>query len=198
MSFSPKPRNRRAGGAALVLAALGMAYPFVVHAAMGRVPAGALVLLALALAGARFAMLRGGEVARVLAGPLAAVFAATGALALVEARVAALAYPVLMNLGFAAAFGWSVVRPPSLVQIFASVVEPDPSERARRYMRKVSLVWCLFLSVNASVALALALWADTALWALYTGLISYLLMGLLFAVEWLVRRRVRAAERGLA
>jgi uncharacterized membrane protein len=184
--------------AAAVLAVAGMAYPFVVYAAMGRVPAGALVLLALALAGARFAALRGGAIARVLAGPLAAVFAATGALALVQPRAAALAYPVLMNLGFAAAFGWSVLRPPSLVQVFASVVEPDPSAAARRYMRTVSAVWCVFLTGNAMVALALAVWADTGLWALYTGLISYLLMALLFGIEWLVRRRVQGAERGAA
>lgn len=28
-------------------------------------------------------------------------------------------------------------------------------------------------------------------WALYNGFISYLLMGLMFAGEWLIRRRVR-------
>ena len=31
-------------------------------------------------------------------------------------------------------------------------------------------------------------------WALYTGLISYGLIGLLFAGEWLIRQRVRRFE----
>jgi uncharacterized membrane protein len=32
-------------------------------------------------------------------------------------------------------------------------------------------------------------WASEALWSLYTGVIAYGLMGLLFGGEWLVRRR---------
>ena len=43
----------------------------------------------------------------------------------------------------------------------------------------------------ALVAAGLALWAPLAWWTLYNGLIAYLLMGLLFAAEWLVRQRVR-------
>jgi uncharacterized membrane protein len=46
---------------------------------------------------------------------------------------------------------------------------------------------------NGLMAAALTLWAPLTWWALYTGLISYGLMGLLFAGEWLVRRRVRGA-----
>lgn len=183
--------NKKLALAPVLLAVAGMAYPFVAYVAIGRVPAGALVLLALVLAGARFAVLRRGAALRVLAGPLAAVFVGTALLGLVDGPVAVLAYPVLMNLGFSAAFGWSLLRPPSLVQIFASLTEPDPSPPAQAYMRKVSAVWCVFLAVNALVTLALALWAEVALWALYTGLVSYLLMGLLFAIEWLVRQRVR-------
>ena len=43
-----------------------------------------------------------------------------------------------------------------------------------------------------TLALATALWASDKTWALYNGLIAYLLMGALFAGEWLVRGRVRA------
>jgi len=41
------------------------------------------------------------------------------------------------------------------------------------------------------VVIALTLWAPLAWWTLYTGLISYALMGLLFAAEWLIRQQVR-------
>ncbi|MBR9970178.1 hypothetical protein [Magnetospirillum sulfuroxidans] len=193
-SSNKKAMNGKSILAPVLLACAGVAYPFLVYAAMGRVSTGALVLLALALVGARFAMLRNLAVARTLAVPVSAVFVGTAALGLVDGAMATLAYPVLMNFGFAAAFGWSLLRPPSLVQVLASVTEPDPSPAAQAYMRKVSAVWCLFLVVNALVTLALALWGEVVFWALYTGFVSYVLMGLLFAGEWLVRRRVRRAH----
>lgn len=186
-----KPDNKP-GAATVALAALGIAYPFLVYAALGRVPAGALVLVALALIGARLAMLKGQTLARPLLPPLVVVALATTALGVVDAAVATKAYPVLMGLAFAAAFGLSLRRPPCLIEIFASLTDPAPSAEARAYMRRVTLVWCVFLSLNAALSAATALWAEPWLWALYNGLIAYVLMGLLFAVEWLIRRRVRA------
>ena len=59
------------------------------------------------------------------------------------------------------------------------------------YTRRVTQAWCLFFLCNGGIALATALWAPEAIWSLYTGIISYVLMGLLFAGEYLVRIRVR-------
>jgi uncharacterized membrane protein len=42
--------------------------------------------------------------------------------------------------------------------------------------------------MNGTAALGLALFAPLSTWALYTGVISYLLMGALFASEYAVRR----------
>lgn len=183
--------NKR-GLAIGLLAVLGAAYPFVVHAALGRVPAGALVLVGLTLVVVRAVLLKGSAVARPLLPPLATAALATTALAAVEPAMAAQAYPVLMSLAFAGAFGLSLLKGPSLVEIFASLTEPAPPPEARAYMCLVSQVWFVFLLLNASISAATAILGDTWLWALYNGLISYLLMGTLFAVEWLVRRRVRA------
>jgi uncharacterized membrane protein len=58
-------------------------------------------------------------------------------------------------------------------------------------MRRVTVVWFVFLLGNATVSAATAVHGDMALWTLYNGLVAYLLMGLLFAVEFLVRRRVQ-------
>jgi uncharacterized membrane protein len=46
------------------------------------------------------------------------------------------------------------------------------------------------------MALLTSLWASTEVWALYNGLIAYLLMALLFAGEWLVRQRVQRRASG--
>lgn len=53
-------------------------------------------------------------------------------------------------------------------------------------------MWCVFFVFNGALAVATALWTSDRVWALYNGLIAYVLIGTLFSVEWLVRRRVRA------
>jgi uncharacterized membrane protein len=192
-------RNRsgsrnKAGIATIVLGALGVAYPFAVYASLGRLPAGALVLAALALVAARLALARGHRAARPIIPALLAGGLATALLGLVDAGMSAQAYPVLMSLSFAAAFGLSLRRGPTLVEVFASLANTDPSASARAYMRKVTWVWFVFLLANAAISAVTAVIGDLALWTLYNGLVSYLLMGLLFAVEFAIRRRVQRRE----
>lgn len=181
--------------AAVALGGIGLAYPFMVYAALGRVPAGALVLVVLAVIGARLALMRGTALARPLLPAMAVIAMVTASLALIDSHAAALAYPVLMNLGMAAAFGLSLRRGPSLVETFASLTEPHPGVAARAYMRKVTLVWCVFLLANALISALTAASGNLALWTLYNGLVSYGLMAALFAVEYLVRQRLRRRER---
>jgi uncharacterized membrane protein len=47
-----------------------------------------------------------------------------------------------------------------------------------------------FFIVNGSIALFTALHGDMSIWTAWNGMLSYLLMGMLMAGEWLVRRRV--------
>jgi uncharacterized membrane protein len=62
------------------------------------------------------------------------------------------------------------------------------------YTRRVTQVWCGFFVVNGLLALGTALWASEALWSLYTGVIAYVLMGVLFGVEYLVRLRFKRMQ----
>jgi predicted phage tail protein len=48
-----------------------------------------------------------------------------------------------------------------------------------------------FFVLNGAIALALALWASAGLRSLYTGVISYGSMGLLFAAGYAVRLRFK-------
>jgi uncharacterized membrane protein len=59
------------------------------------------------------------------------------------------------------------------------------------YARKVTAVWCGFFVVNGAIAGGLALWGTERTWALYTGGVAYVLMGLLFAGELAVRQVVK-------
>jgi uncharacterized membrane protein len=50
----------------------------------------------------------------------------------------------------------------------------------------------VFLGINGALAVYTAFYASREIWALYNGFVAYLLMGALFAGEWLVRRHVIA------
>ena len=103
-------------------------------------------------------------------------------------------YPVLLNLMLLALFGLSLKFGPPLVERMARLREPELPEVAVRYTRTVTKVWALFFLGNTFLLMALAMWAPLSWWTLYTGFISYGLIGLLFAGEWLVRQQVRKHE----
>ena len=100
-------------------------------------------------------------------------------------------YPVLMNLFLLAAFGWSLIYGPPFVERFARLREPDLPPAAVRYTRVVTWVWVGFFAFNGSMSAALTLWAPLSWWTFYNGMISYALMGMLFAGEWVFRQRLR-------
>lgn len=100
-------------------------------------------------------------------------------------------YPVLVNAAMLAAFAYSLMAPPSMVERLARLREPDLPAVAVEYTRRVTQVWCGFFVVNGALAFGTAVWASEAVWSLYTGVISYLLMGALFGIEFLVRLRFK-------
>jgi len=130
--------------------------------------------------------------------------AASAALALLavvvlvtESRLAAMAYPVVINAGLLAYF-WSTLRGgPTAIERLARLEEPDLPSEGVAYTRTLTKVWCGFFLLNGTLAAAMAAWGDAKLWALYNGLISYLLVGMLLLGErWL--RPVLIARPGKA
>ncbi len=101
-----------------------------------------------------------------------------------------LAYPSLVNAALLVHFAWSLRTVP-IAERFARMEAADPSEldaAALRYCRRVTVVWCAFFVVNGAIATALAVWAPRSVWAIYTGGISYALVGVVFGVEYVIRR----------
>jgi uncharacterized membrane protein len=123
--------------------------------------------------------------------PLGAGAAGLAVLAVLDPPWGARAYPVVMSLAACGAFASTLFQPPSLVERIARLREPDLPPRGVRYTRHVTQVWVGFLAANAAVAAATVAWGSLAQWTLWNGLLSYLLMGALFAGEMVVRRRVR-------
>ena len=98
-------------------------------------------------------------------------------------------YPALVNCGMLLIFGFSLKYPPSLIERFARLHATDLTAAGISYTRKVTQVWCVFFVFNGSVAAITALYTSREVWSLYNGLVAYILMGVLFAGEWLIRRR---------
>lgn len=99
-------------------------------------------------------------------------------------------YPVLINLVMLIAFGSSLWAKQSLVERLARLQTADLPPQAIGYTRKVTQLWCLVFILNLIVCITLILIENYHYWALYTGIISYLIIGLVMAGEYCVRRQV--------
>jgi uncharacterized membrane protein len=85
-----------------------------------------------------------------------------------------------------------------MVERFARLQDPELGPAQVVYCRSVTKVWCGFFVLNGALSATLALWAPLSVWALYTGLLSYVLIGLLGAAEYVVRKfRFREYGSGL-
>lgn len=100
-------------------------------------------------------------------------------------------YPVLISAFMLTLFGGSLIYGPPVVERLARLREPDLPDEGIRYTRQVTIAWSVFFLCNGLCAAALTLWAPLSWWMVYTGLISYGLIGLMFAIELLIRIRVR-------
>ena len=175
-------------------------YPFAVWWALGHWSPRWVALLALGFAAARWAIAREAFAAAVESRwPLLCVVSLCAATVLLDWQPLLLSIPVVVSSFAAWVFGRSLSGVP-LVERFARAEHPaEIVDELAGYCRSVTQVWCGFLLMNAAVSLALALFGSLATWALYTGFVSYLLMGALFVIEWCVRQpRVRAARAAAA
>ncbi len=101
--------------------------------------------------------------------------------------------PVAISLGLLLLFAWSLHHPPSMIERFARAMDPALPDVAVAYTRRVTIVWCGFFLFNA-VCAGWTVFSSRELWLLYNGLLSYVLMGALFAAEWLCRRHMLARK----
>ena len=110
-------------------------------------------------------------------------------------------YPALVNLFFLVLFGHTLFAGPSMVYRFATLKDKSIAispyrKKIAAYCRNVTLVWCCFFIVNGTIAL-LSVYGDSyRFWALYNGCIAYILMGLLFVGEFIVRKFVQKNMKG--
>lgn len=188
--------------AKVAVGVLTIAYPMAVYWALssGRPGLAAAVLgvFAVGLLLARLGDGKRGQLSAVLPAPMA-VLAVVGVSTWAKEPRFLLVLPTLINVALLVTFG-ATLRPGAvpMVERFARLAHDDLTPQQQAHCRAVTYVWCLFFVANGATALYLALTASTRTWTLYTGLVAYVLMGLLFAGEYVVRSyRFRHLGRGL-
>jgi uncharacterized membrane protein len=169
-----------------------MTYPILVYVGLPFLSPSLIVAVALCLLALRAIAARRGAFGDRWLRPLMAAAIALLALAVIDPEAAAKAYPVVVSLAVAFVFGASLIWPPTIIESLARLTEPDLSPAGVAYTRIVTRIWTVFLCGNAAVAAAIGVWGSTAQWALWNGLVSYLLMGSLFIGEFIVRRFFRS------
>ena len=103
-------------------------------------------------------------------------------------RTLLLLLPMLVSLYLLGTFSWSLHSGPPMIERFARILEDDLPPFTLPYCRRVTWIWCGFMAFNAVIVGALAVTAPLRWWALYTGVVFYLLMGLLVGAEFCFRK----------
>lgn len=170
----------------ILLAGFGIVYPAIVYFLRGSLDPLLFIVLAVAIVSLRLVL--GDFRAGAWRAALVSVAIGLLALAVVDPALAARAYPVLLSIAAASVFAATLVRPPSLIERLALASGEVWSPGLQIYCRNVTFAWALWLCLNAAIAATLTVAGDDRAWALWTGLFSYLVSGVLFAGEWLVRR----------
>jgi len=122
------------------------------------------------------------------------VAAALALVSLFDRDLSVRLYPAFMNAAMLIAFGQTLIQPPSMIERFARLLEPDLPESGVRYTRVVTWIWTGFFLINGAIAAWTAVYADWPAWTLYNGVIAYIAMGVLFVGEMLARPFFRSRQ----
>lgn len=100
-------------------------------------------------------------------------------------------YPVIVNSFIFCVFFSSVFCEETIIQKVAKKMDGELTDFSRNYTRKLTYVWCIFLFVNLSISFA-TVFMSPKVWELYNACISYIALGVMFGVEYIVRIILRA------
>lgn len=189
-SGAARGRVRPASALAVLRIPAVLAYPPIVY--------GALQVMEprrVALAGLVMPTLLGGLSSRTRRAAYASAFASPG-VAVGSALLVSAAWnvplglpltPALVSFALLLSFAASLAGE-SVVERLARAQLGELRVEKSRYCRRVTVVWCVFLLANGSIALWLAIWGTASAWTVYTGGIAYLLLGIVVAAEYAYRQ----------
>lgn len=97
--------------------------------------------------------------------------------------------PVLISIMLFCSFGFTLFKPPSMIERFARLVQEDLTEKECSHCRLFTFVWIGFFLVHALIIETIILTAGFDTWTLYTGVLGYIFMGFIFTGEYIVRKK---------
>lgn len=103
-------------------------------------------------------------------------------------------YPPICNLFIFLVFFGSLFSKETIIEKFARLNSPVLKDSALRYAKKVNYLWVIFTFLNFLISVWTIFLSDN-IWMIYNGCVSYLLVGLVFGVEYIVRINLR--KKGL-
>jgi uncharacterized membrane protein len=103
--------------------------------------------------------------------------------------------PVLVQLMLMVFFGRTLLKDkgPPFIESVVRLQFPESPPAVSLYCRQLTLIWTAFFAGSALVCTVLAIWGSGYWWALYNGLVIYVMMGVLGIGEY-VYRRIRFAD----
>ena len=101
-------------------------------------------------------------------------------------------YPILMNALIGLGFAFSLYKTP-LITVFAQKMGYKLTQETLIYTRKATIAWTIFMFFNMICSLITIFFSDFV-WSFYNGFISYLLIGLMFMGEYIIRQRSKNAN----
>jgi uncharacterized membrane protein len=174
----------------VLVTVVGLAYPLLVYAGLSLFEPRVLVAVAAVGLGihvaSRWRRWRSEDVARA-ALPVVVVAIVLAATALLNDGGVFLFVPALVNGAMLVAFAKSLVHGPSMIETFARLSHPEMPASRGPYLRALTWVWCAFFVANIVLSIALALWSTVAAWAVYNGVVAYVLVGALLGGERVYR-----------
>lgn len=120
----------------------------------------------------------------IQAGLIAAI---QGAAAATGSALALRGSPFIVSLTFVAHFALSLRTIP-LAEVFARLVNPNLPEERIAYCRSLTKVWIGVLCLNSAVLLVAMFVESDATWAVLVGPVSYSILGVTFAAEYVYRK----------
>lgn len=100
-------------------------------------------------------------------------------------------YPVVVNSFIFCVFFSSLFCEETIIQKVAKKMDGKLTDFSRNYTRKLTYVWCVFLFVNLVISIT-TVFMPAKIWELYNACISYIALGVMFGVEYIVRIILRA------
>ena len=112
-----------------------------------------------------------------------------GAAVLSHQQLLAALPSIALNLMLSSVFAVTLRR--GETPLIVRIAERDSiavTPQFRRYLHGLTYAWSIFFAVMAGLSLLLMLYAPFEWWSLFVNVLTWPLIGVMFAAEWLVRR----------